>query len=199
MGIKLGVTGGIGSGKSTVCKVFNVLGVAVFSADEEARKIMDSEPDVIEKVNRIAGKDMYDQGTLNRQELAAIIFNNKDLLNQINHLIHPAVLKSFLKWASDQVSDYVILESALLYESGSWKHLDKVATVSAPLDERIMRVMKRNGFTRKQVLERIRNQGDDKENIKKSDYIIHNSDCDMIIPVIINIHKELMSLVSKRK
>lgn len=199
MGIKLGVTGGIGSGKSTVCKVFNVLGVAVFSADEEARKIMDSEPDVIEKVNRIAGKDMYDQGTLNRQELAAIIFNNKDLLNQINHLIHPAVLKSFLKWASDQVSDYVILESALLYESGSWKHLDKVATVSAPLDERIMRVMKRNGFTREQVLERIRNQGDDEENIKKSDYIIHNSDCDMIIPVIINIHKELMSLVSKRK
>lgn len=199
MGIKLGVTGGIGSGKSTVCKVFNVLGVAVFSADEEARKIMDSEPDVIEKVNRIAGKDMYDQGTLNRQELAAIIFNNKDLLNQINHLIHPAVLKSFLKWASGQVSDYVILESALLYESGSWKHLDKVATVSAPLDERIMRVMKRNGFTRKQVLERIRNQGDDEENIKKSDYIIHNSDCDMIIPVIINIHKELMSLVSKRK
>lgn len=193
MSIKLGVTGGIGSGKSTVCKVFSVLGVPVFYADMEARIIMEHEQSVIDQVNSIAGKDMYETGSLNRQELATLIFNNKDLLDKVNNLVHPVVLEAFNKWEMRQSSPYAVLESAVLFESGTSNYLDKIALVIAPIEERIQRVMKRNGFTREQVLERIRNQADESEMVKLSDYIINNSDNQMVIPAILKIHDELTS------
>ena len=197
MSLKLGITGGIGSGKSTVCKIFSVLGIPVFSADERARIIMDSDPGIIGNVNAITGMNMYENGVLDRQRLAGLIFNDRNLLGQINSLVHPIVHESFKEWASIQKTGYVILESAILFESGISSYLDRIATVTAPAEERISRVMNRNHFTREQVLERIKNQEDDAIKVKKSDFVISNSENDMVIPAVIKIHEHLLELVEK--
>ena len=195
--MKLGVTGGIGSGKTTVCKVFNVLGIPVFSTDPEASEIMTSDREIISKINFIAGKDLYKSGTLDRKELAALIFNDSSLLKKVNSIVHPAVSERFLKWAMEQSAPYVIMEAAILFESGASKLVDKVAAVVAPEEERINRVIVRNHLTREEVMDRIRNQMNDEDRIKLSDYVIYNSENDMIIPSIIKIHEEILSIINK--
>src|SRR5450759_2957374 len=127
---KLGITGGIGSGKTSVCKVFDVLGIPVFSADREAREIMEKEGVIMSKLNSITGKDLYISGSLNRIELAAIIFNDSAILEKVNSLVHPAVLDHFRKWTMDQIAPYVIMEAAILFESGASEVVDRVATVA---------------------------------------------------------------------
>lgn len=194
---KLGVTGGIGSGKTSVCRVFNVLGIPVFSADETAREIMESDPVITEKVNMIAGRNMYAGGGLDRDALAGLIFNNRELLVKINNAVHPVVREKFVKWSEEQESGYIILEAAILFESGTYKILDRILTVITPLEERIERVMKRNYLTREQVLDRIRNQSDDDFKISRSDYIVNNSDNDMIIPAIVKIHNDIIEYLNK--
>jgi dephospho-CoA kinase len=192
---KLGVTGGIGSGKSTVCKVFSTLGISVFSSDPEAQKIMNTDSEIIKKINSIAGRNMYPGGTLDRQALAAIIFNNKQLLEEVNSIVHPAVAVLFKQWMLNQSSPYVIMESAILFESGASKNVDRIATVVAPEEERISRVMERNHLTREQVMERIRNQMNDESRIRLSHYVIDNSENEMIIPSILKIHEDLLSFI----
>ena len=194
---KLGVTGGIGSGKTSVCRVFNVLGIPVFSADETAKEIMESDPVITEKVNIIAGRNMYAGGGLDRDALAGLIFNNRELLVKINNVVHPVVREKFVKWSEQQESGYIILEAAILFESGTYKILDRILTVITPLEERIERVMKRNYLTREQVLDRIRNQSDDDFKISRSDYIVNNSDDDMIIPAIVKIHNDIIEYLNK--
>ncbi len=189
---KLGITGGIGSGKTSVCRVFNVLGIPFFSTDPEARKIMESDPEIIKRINSIAGKNLYTNGSLDRTALASIIFNNNSLLKKVNTLVHPLVFENFEKWQKEQDAPYVIMEAAILFESGASKLVDKVATVVAPLEERLDRVIQRNNLTREQILERIRNQMDDESRIKLSDYVIHNSENDMIIPAILKIHEDIL-------
>jgi dephospho-CoA kinase len=193
--MKLGVTGGIGSGKTSVCRIFNVLGIPVFSADVAARVIMDSDPVVIRKVNAITGKNMYSNGLLDRMELAKLIFNNKKLLQKINNVVHPIVFEQFGSWVRLQEAEYVILEAAIIFESGASKLVDRIATVIAPVGERIERVIQRNKLTREQVMERIRNQMEDEEKIKLSDYVINNSDQEMIIPTILRIHEEILDII----
>ena len=195
--MRLGVTGGIGSGKTTVCKVFNVLGIPVFSTDSEAREILTSDREIINKINSIAGKDLYTSGTLDRKELATLIFNDSSLLKKVNSIVHPAVSERFMKWAMQQSAPYVIMEAAILFESGASKLVDKVAAVVAPEEERINRVIERNHLTREEVMERIRNQMNDEDRIKLSDYVIYNSENDMIIPSIIKIHEEILSFINK--
>jgi dephospho-CoA kinase len=192
LGFKLGVTGGIGSGKTSVCRVFSVLRIPVFSADKEAQEIMENDEVIIEKINSIAGKDLYAEGRLNRMELAKIIFNDSALLKKVNSLVHPAVFECFRRWVSEQKAPYVIMEAAILFESGAYKFVDKVATVVAPLEQRMQRVIMRNKLSREQVLERMRNQMDDESRRKLSDYIINNSENDMIIPAILAIHEEII-------
>lgn len=192
-GMKLGITGGIGSGKTSVCRVFSVLGIPIFSADPEAQAIMNNDDSIISGINRIAGKDLYPGGILNRGELASLIFNNPDILSSVNSLVHPAVFRQFQEWAEVQTTPYVIMEAAILFESGASKFVDRVATVIAPVEERISRVIKRNKLSRKQVMERIRNQMDDEERIKISDYVINNSENEMIIPVILGIHEDILT------
>jgi len=193
---KLGITGGIGSGKTSVCRVFDVLGIPVFSADREAREIMDNDRGVIRGISSITGKNLYINGNLDRAQLAEIIFNDKAILEKVNSLVHPAVFDRFNKWASDQEKSYVIMEAAILFESGALKFVDKVATVVAPVEQRILRVIRRNKLTRAEVLERMRNQMDDENRIKLSDYIIYNSENDMIIPAILKIHKDLLTFIN---
>lgn len=195
--LRLGITGGIGSGKTSVCRVFHVLGIPCFSADPAAKEIMDSDQDVMRKLNSIAGKDLYQKGSLDRMELARLIFNNNSLLSEVNSLIHPIVFQQFNKWQQEQESPYVIMEAAILFESGAAKLVDRVATVVAPVEERIQRVMARNNLGREQIIERMRNQMDDEQRIKLSDYVIHNSENDMIIPAILKIHGDLLNLINK--
>ena len=180
--LKLGVTGGIGSGKTSVCRVFCVLGIPVFYADPEASNIMNSDSHVIEELNRIAGKDLYKDGVLDRLELASLIFNNREVIKRVNSLVHPVVFENFRKWATFQDSPYVIMEAAILFESGASELVDRVATVIAPVEERIARVTRRNRLTREQVSERI----------KRSDYIINNSENEMIIPAVLKIHEDII-------
>lgn len=193
--MRLGVTGGIGSGKTTVCKVFKSLGIPVFSTDPEAKDIMNSDPEIIAKINSLAGKDLYTQGSLNRQELASLIFNDSSLLKKVNSIVHPAVSARFMKWVGNQSAPYVIMEAAILFESGASKFVDRVASVVAPEEERIARVIMRNNLTRQQVHERIRNQMTDEERMRLSDYVIFNSENDMILPAILKVHEDILSLI----
>jgi dephospho-CoA kinase len=196
-GFKLGITGGIGSGKTSVCRVFDVLRVPVFSADREAGKIMENDTDIISRINSIAGKDLYSDGYLNRLELARIIFNDSALLEKVNSAVHPAVFHRFNEWSLEQTAPYVIMEAAILFETGASQLLDRVATVVAPVEQRVKRVMQRNKLTREQVMERMRNQIDDETRIKQSDYVIYNSENDMIIPVILKINDDILKLINK--
>ena len=194
--IKLGVTGGIGSGKTTVCRIFDVLRVPVFSADREAKKIMENDDRIIRRINSIAGKDLYTNGGLDRMELATIIFNNNNLLEKVNSLVHPVVFDHFRKWVLEQTAPYVIMEAAILFESGASKFVDRVATVVAPVEQRVERIIQRNKLSREQVMERMRNQMNDEARIKLSDYLIHNSENDMIIPAILNIHNDILTFIN---
>jgi dephospho-CoA kinase len=191
--MKLGITGGIGSGKTSVCKVFNVLGIPVFSADPEAQLIMNHDKKIISGINKITGKNLYPDGILDRMGLASLIFNDPDLLSKVNSLVHPAVFEQFKRWTDAQSTPYVIMEAAILFESGATGLVDRVATVIAPIDERVARVTQRNRLTREQVMERIKNQMDDRERIKMSDYVISNSENDMIIPAILKIHEDIIN------
>jgi dephospho-CoA kinase len=189
---KLGVTGGIGSGKTSVCKVFTVLGIPVFSADRIARDIMDSDVEVITKINSIAGMDLYSSGSLDRMALASLIFNDSILLEKVNELVHPVVFSSFARWVQNQTAPYVIMEAAILFESGASKLVDKIATIVTPEEERLSRVTLRSRLSRNQVRERMKNQLDDESRMKLSDYVIYNSENDMIIPAIIGIHEDIL-------
>lgn len=199
MARRLGVTGGIGSGKTTVCRIFRVLGVPVFVADNVARDLMSSDDEIRTQLNRIAGKDLYLSGSLDRKELARLIFNRPDLLRKVNETVHPSVLRQFDNWATAAESPYVIMESAILFEAGADSLVDRVATISAPVEERISRVMGRNDLSREEVIGRINNQLEDEEREEQSYYIINNSDNEMIIPEILKIHEDMLRLAGKDK
>jgi dephospho-CoA kinase len=194
--MKLGITGGIGSGKTSVCRVFSVLGIPVFFADNEAREIMNEDIPIRTKINEIAGRDLYSGGSLNRSELAAIIFRDPTILHRVNELVHPAVFGKFSRWAEHQVKPYVIMEAAILFESGAAELVDRVATVYAPVEERIARVMLRNKLSREEITDRMKNQMDDEEKIRLSDYVIDNSEKKMIIPAILEIHKDILNHIN---
>jgi len=195
-GFKLGITGGIGSGKTSVCRVFNVLGIPFFSADPEAKMIMDSDISIMKRINSIAGKDLYTNGSLDRMEMARLIFNDNSLLEKVNSLVHPVVFEHFRQWEAKQSSPYVIMEAAILFESGADKLVDRIAAIVAPIEERIDRVKHRNNLSREQVLERMRNQMDDESRIKLSDYVIYNSENDMVIPAILKIHEDIINFIN---
>jgi dephospho-CoA kinase len=194
--LKLGITGGIGSGKTSVCKVFMVLGIPVFSADLKASEIMENNPEITRRLNSITGKDLYSSGSLDRKQLASLIFNNLPLLEKVNSLIHPVVFDNFNNWAEEQSAPYVIMEAAILFESGAANLMDKTIAIAAPVNERVERVIKRSSLTREQVLERIRNQMDDESRIKLSDYVLYNSENDMIIPAILKIHSDILTHIN---
>jgi len=194
---RLGVTGGIGSGKSTVCKTFNVLGAPVFSADDESRIIMDTNTQLRDDLNNLIGEDLFASGELDRTKMASIIFNDSSLLGSVNRLVHPLVFSKYKGWCKKQCSDYVIFEAAILFEAGAEEHVDKILAVIAPLEERISRVMKRNKMSREQVMERVKNQISDEEMIKLSDFYINNSDNSMIIPKVMEIHNSILLYLNK--
>lgn len=191
--IQIGVTGGIGSGKSTVCKIFKLLKVPVFEADNEARFLQNNHPQIKEELIKLFGRDIYNtDGTLNRKKLAGYIFNDKELLLKVNEIIHPQVQKLYKQWLKNYSnSDYIIYEAAILFESGRNKQLDKVILVTAPIKSRIERVVARDKTEPALVEERIKNQLSDKDKIPMADFVIENNNKNLILPLIIEIDKNL--------
>jgi dephospho-CoA kinase len=172
----IGVTGGIGSGKTTLVTYIESLGIPVFVADDEAKKLMQS-AEVLAEIKAIFGEAVFENGQLNRQELATIVFSNPEKLSQLNGIIHPAVKKQFTIWLDQHQSDsFVVYEAAILFESGSYKNCDYIITITAPLEDRIARVMQRDSSSREQVLNRINAQWTDEQRAAKSNFIIENID-----------------------
>lgn len=172
----IGLTGGIGSGKTTIANHFRSLGVPVYIADDEARIIMQSE-EVISSINETFGGTIFEDGILNRARLAEIVFGDPVKLKLLNEIVHPAVKKHFKQWLLDHEKfPLVVYEAAILFESGNYKDFDWIITVSAPLESRIQRVIERDGVTREQVLERIKAQWTDEQRVSKSDFVIENID-----------------------
>ena len=170
----IGLTGGIGSGKTTVANYFKSFGIPIYIADDEARKIMKS-ADIIEAIKNSFGDAIFENEILNRDKLAKIVFNNPKKLEKLNNIVHPAVKKHFEQWLmQNQSAPYVIYEAAILFESGRYKDCDLIVTVVAPMKSRIERVIKRDNSTRELVLKRINAQWTDEERILKSDFIIEN-------------------------
>ena len=170
----IGLTGGIGSGKTTVANHFIAAGIPVYIADDEARKIMQS-PEILREIEKIFGSVIFKNEVLNRQKLAEIVFSNSDKLKQLNDIIHPAVKKNFGNWILNyKNSPFVIYETAILFESGSYKDCDKIITVTAPLETRIERVIQRDKTSRENVLKRIKMQWTDDQRLGKSDFVIEN-------------------------
>lgn len=171
----IGLTGGIGSGKTTLATYLKSLGIPVFIADDEAKKLMQS-PEVVAEMQTVFGTTIFENGVLNRQQLAAIVFSNPEKLSQLNAIIHPAVKKQFGFWLDQYQSEpFVVYEAAILFESGSYKNCDSIITITAPLEDRIARVMQRDNSTQEQVLHRINAQWTDEQRIAKSDFVIDNT------------------------
>lgn len=188
----IGLTGGIGSGKSTISAFFSTLGVPVYSADEEARKIMD-QPEIIRDVQNLFDENIIDQnGKLDRKKIASIVFNNSAKLEALNQIIHPAVKQDFLLWLKKhEDQNYVLKEVAIIFETKSEKDFDKIILVTAPEEERIRRVMLRDKVSSDKVLERMRNQLSDSEKAKKSDYIIDNTDLNIAKKKVEEIYRSI--------
>lgn len=189
--LKIGLTGGIGSGKTLISSLFSILGIPVFYSDAEAKALY-YDDHVKLKVIKLLGESSYIDNKLNKQHISSIIFTDKSQLQALNAIIHPAVRDRFEEWASQQHSQYVIQESALIFEINIAHHFDKTILVTAPKDIRIARVIARDGVSRDQVIDRIKNQLDDESKIKLADITIINDGLEYLIPQILTIHRQLI-------
>ncbi len=191
--LQIGVTGGIGAGKTVVCRIFQCLGVPVYNADERARYLMANQGDLIRNIARSFGEESYlPDGTLNRSFLAKQVFRDADKVQQLNQLVHPEVGKDFQRWLLDHSqTPYVIKEAALMIESGSYKSLDYLVTVSAPEEIRLSRVLKRDPQRdRQQIMNIMSNQISEAQRIEKSDFVLHNDQHQLLIPQVLELHQK---------
>lgn len=193
--LKIGLTGGIGSGKTLVGSVFKELGVPVYEADKEARRLMESDPTVIAGVKRLFGEAAYTGGKLNRSYLADKVFGDDDLLTQLNNLVHPAVRKDFDSWTRRHATHaYVMEEAAILFESGGAAAMDFTVFVKAETSLRINRVMARDQVTEAEVRKRMNRQMNDQQKELLSDFVIYNDNDSMILPQIVDLHNKFSKL-----
>lgn len=197
--LKIGLTGGIGSGKSTIAKVFEVLGIPVYYADKAAKELMNKNELLKQQLIFHFGENTYINGELNRKYLGEIVFSNKEKLELLNSLVHPATIADAAKWFQQQKAPYVIKEAALLFESGSAEGLDYVIGVSAPETIRIKRVTDRDAVDAAEVKKRMYNQLDETIKMKLCDFIICNNEQEMILPQVLSLHKELIQRSEKLK
>lgn len=191
--IIIGLTGGIGSGKTTVGKMFQELGVPVYNSDIRAKKLMNSSKKIRKELIELFGEKAYIEKELNRAFIAEKVFKDKLLLEKLNAIVHPKVRKDFLKWSKKQSFGYVIQETALLFENSAQDLYHAVILVTAPTELRIERILKRDQSSRQQVLSRINNQLDDKEKINLADYIIENIDLDQTAQKVLDLHKRILA------
>lgn len=189
----VGLTGGIGSGKSTVAKMFLELGVPVYNSDERAKKLMNTSAEIKNKIVAFLGKESYHEEKLNRAYIAKKVFNDTTLLAQLNAIVHPVVREDFLKWTGEQEHCYVIQETALLFENNAQHLYDSIILVTAPKEERISRVVSRDNGTREQVIARMNNQMDDEEKLNLSDFVIENIDIERTRSIVLQVHAAIIT------
>ncbi|MGC4057013.1 MAG: dephospho-CoA kinase [Chitinophagaceae bacterium] len=190
--LKAGITGGIGSGKTIVCQVFETLGIPVLYADIVARQLMESDARIIAGVRNLFGEQAYINGRLNNKYIGSIVFADKEKLQQLNALTHPIVIQYGADWMARQQSDYALKEAALFFESGSHLSMDVMIGVAAPLELRISRTIHRDGLSRQTVLDRIGKQMDQEEKMKRCDFVILNDERHSVIEQVYTIHKALL-------
>jgi dephospho-CoA kinase len=191
--LKVGVTGGIGSGKSYICRIFESFGYPVFYSDIEAKKIILNDSKVISEITLAFGEQAYIDGVYSREYIASIVFNDPEKLKKLNQIIHPTVRKAFDSWAEKQKSDIVFNEAALLFENGSWKDFDKVILVHADMETRIKRLIQRDGSTEEEIYRRINSQWSDEKKMVLADYCIDNSENQLLQPQIDEILNKISS------
>src|SRR5687768_8895419 len=189
----IGLTGGIGSGKTTVARIFEVLGIPVYYADVAAKRIMNEEENIKEFVINTFGKEAYKDDELNRQYLADIVFSNIDKLALLNSMVHPATIKDAEEWIKKQTAPYIIKEAALLFESGSHQRLNYVIGIKSPLDLRIARAMKRDGISHDEVMARINKQMSEEAKLGLSDFVIINDEVQLVLPQVLQLHEKFIS------
>jgi dephospho-CoA kinase len=189
--IKVGITGGVGSGKSVVSELLRLNGIPVYNSDSEAKRLMQTLANVRRLLINLLGEEAYVGKSLNRSYIANLVFGNVELLGRLNAIVHPAVRSDFNEWAVNQHSDIVVVESAILFESGLSPHLDKVIAVTAPLETRIARVVKRDSLSKEQILQRILSQMSEEERLRLSDFVVINDENQLLIPQITAILNDL--------
>ena len=192
---KIGLTGGIGSGKSTIAEVFKVLNIPVYNSDERAKALMNENPLLMKEISKIFGTHIYQNGELNRAELGAIVFKNPELLQQLNAVVHPVVGDDFNAWCNNQQSKYVIKEAAIIFETGINKMLDGVIAVIAPDELRIKRVLKRPGMTEELIKDRMSRQLATETLVDKANWLINNDETVLVIPQVLKVHEEILNLI----
>ncbi|MDR1172771.1 MAG: dephospho-CoA kinase [Bacteroidales bacterium] len=191
--LKVGITGGIGSGKTSACTVFETLGIPVYYADTQAKQLMDTDPGLKASLQGYFGSSIYCDGRLDRRRMAEIIFNDKTALEKVNNWVHPAVARDFESWCTWQTSPYVLEEAAIIFESNTAHRFDRIILVTAPDAIRIERVCARDHITQEAVRKRMANQWPEKKKISLADYIIHNGNT-LVTPQIMEIHRKLLNI-----
>ncbi len=196
--LKIGITGGIGSGKTIICEIFKHLNIPIYNADIEAKKILINNNIVRKKLINNFGENIYlSSSEINNKLLATIVFNDKTALNTINSIVHPEVWQNFLRFTQNKTNyNYVILEAAILIESGFYKKMDYVVTVTAPENIRIQRVITRDNAAKTNIIQRINNQISEQERIKFSDFTIINDDKQLVLPQVLNLHNKFILKLS---
>ncbi len=192
--LKVGITGGIGSGKSTVAHIFETLGIPVYYADDAAKKLMNGDERLKQQVQQLFGDAAYTDGQLNRPFVAEQVFNNPEKLTMLNAIVHPATIADAEKWMQQQTAPYAIKEAALIFESGAQENLDKVIGVFAPKGIRIKRVMERDGITRDEVMLRMNKQINETIKMRLCNYVITNNEQELLIPQVLAVHQALLAL-----
>ena len=196
--LRIGLTGGIGSGKTTVAKIFELLGVPVYYADEEARRIMNENEELRLSIQKEFGEAAYKNGELDRSYMASNVFQNPVKLEMLNALVHPATIRDATNWMLEQRTAYAIKEAALIFESTVAGELDYIIGVYAPVSLRIKRAMERNGVSYDEVLKRMNNQIDEDIKMKLCDFIIYNDEQKLLIPQVIELHQKLLRLAEEK-
>jgi dephospho-CoA kinase len=194
--LKIGITGSIGAGKSTVAGIFKVLGIPVFDADATAKNILNTDSVLREQIAATFGSETYKNGLLDKKYLATLVFNHPDQLAKLNALVHPATIEAANIWAKhceEQGSPYILKEAALLFEAGTNIGLDFIIGVTAPVEMRIARVMERDHVTREEVLKRMKHQLDDTEKMKRCNFVIDNNEVSLVIPQVLALHARFIS------
>jgi dephospho-CoA kinase len=193
--LRVGLTGGIGSGKTVVAKLFETLGVPVYYADDAAKRLMNTDPEIKAEVIRHFGEQSYgEDGSLDRKYIASIVFNDKEKLERLNAITHPVTIRDASEWMKMQTTPYVIKEAALLFESGAAEHLDYVIGVYAPQHIRVKRVMDRDGLSTADVMKRISRQIDEEMKMKLCDFVITNNDQQLVMPQVLELDGKLRNL-----
>jgi dephospho-CoA kinase len=199
MALKVGLTGGIGSGKTTVARIFELLGVPVYYADAASKRLYHTDAELKANLKANFGDEIFENEVLDRKKLAALVFKDPAQLELLNRLVHPPTIRDAEQWMARQTAPYIIKEAALLFESGSVAGLNLVVGVYSPKPLRLKRVMDRDGVSREEVLARMTRQIDEEIKMKLCDFVLHNNEQQLLIPQVLQLHQQLLQLSNEKK